>query len=480
MRGEGWYGRGAREGWNVGRSAVTTVSANVAGSKVKVMEVDKDRTLRVTSHMCGKGRAVARIPARAVRCKRMVSKSRAISRMLIVIVHKSHAFAKRSAIRVGYRNKACIMDEILRAILGTKTEPTRPKRFAGETFLGNGVSLSRTRTIVSIVASRGRCTLRDSVDRLGKDIGGEVGRVHRGVVCRATFVRATLSSPRRVDISKCNRILGRTTRRIVKRLGRLVSSSSSKEVVGRKVRAMVLKGPGTKGSSLLGVLTNRSHTVIASVRKAAESILRRRVHLRKLALGVVSATKVHRASSVIRGVNISGTGRCTGRTSLVVCIMSTSEGLSRGSRGVFSLVCSGEAIVLLGGSSLSAMIARRVVHREVSRGNIRGRVPIVTVSTGRRRKVGRLRGAIGTVFLGKSLSFGRRICVAGTERGGTLIGTERDVGGIVFDVSTNVPRSFCSVSLVSTCRSLKGVAKRSVKRSLMGRVFDGFYVKGWE
>lgn len=395
-----------------------------------------------------------------------------MSRMLIVTVHKPQACAKRSAVRVSYRNNILTVGGMLRAILGGKTVVTRPKRFAGHTFLGKEVSLSRTRTIVSIVRSGGRCSLGGSMKRLGNSIQGGMRRVERGLLCRVTCVRSTLSSPRRCSLAKCSRRL----RRVMTRRGRgvrgLLGATKSKGVVRRNVQAIVLNGPGTKGSSLLGLLLKRSETVIASVTKAAESMLRRCVGLRKVALGVTSATKVHRARSVMRGVNMSGTGRVTTSTSLVLCIMSSSMPLSRGSRRVVGVLRRGGAVILCDGASLRSTVSVRSLGDEVGR-------PIVPVSTGRRAKVASLRRGVQRVFFDKRVSFGSRICVAGRHRERRLLGTRRDLSLMRGDVRDKVPRSFCSVSLASTCRDLKQVLKRSLKRSLIGRVFSGFYVKGW-
>lgn len=457
------------------RAAVTTVSATVDTSKVKVVHVDNRGTVSIVSHVCesgNKGGGVGRIPARAVRCKCVCSKRRLVSRILMVVVRTPEAFAKRSAMRVSYRNNMCTVREILSAILGGNTRVTRPKRFAGHTFLGKQVSLSRTRTIVSIVRTGGRCTLHDSVSRLENSIRGTVQSVERGLVCGVTCVRSTLSSPRRVDLSKCPRRLLRIISGRRGRIGHLLGASSSKGVVRRKVRAIVLKGPGTKGSSLLGLLVKRGQTVIASVTKAAESVLRRCVALRKVSLGVVSATKVQRAGSVIRGVKMSETERVTRGTSLVLCMISSSIPLSRGSRRVVRVLAKGGTVVLCGGASLRPRVRPRVLGRGAKR-------PMVPVSTGRRGNVARLRRRVGSVFFKKRVSFGSRMCVAGTHRGTTLRRTSEDLSLIEGDVRVKVPRSFFSVSLVGTCRGLNGVLKRSINRSLMGRVFDGFYVNGW-
>lgn len=455
-------------------SAVTTVTATVSPSKVKVVEVDKSSTLSMVSEVCGDGGGgggVDTYRSRAVRCKFVCSNSRGVSRIVILLVGTPGACAERSAIRVSYRNNICIVGEILRTMVGGKTEPTRPKRFAGETFLGNEVSLSRTRSIVSMVGSGGSFTLGDSLDRLNKTILKDVERVERRLLRRVTFVRSTLSSPRRVSLSNCPRGLHTVISGRCIRVSNLLGASSGKEVLGRKVGAMVVKGPGTKGSSLLGILIKASETVIASVTKAAESILRRRVGVNKVALGLISATNVEDARSIIRGVNIGGTVRRTGRTSLVVCIISSSITLSSGSCSVVGFVGSGGTIVLLGGSSLTSGISTSSVGGLISGG-------IVSISTGRDLKVSRLSSAVGSVFFSKRISFGSRVCVAGVERGGLLSSTGRDLGLIVGDVSSSVPRSFCSVSLVDTCRSLKLVVKRSIRSSLVSRVFDGFYVKG--
>lgn len=164
----------------VGCSAITTVDATRNRNNVNIVEVSNSSTLQVTSGVFGSisNGGIARVGNCATSFKGVSRSNRSVSRTITLIFGTPRDCANRSIIRLSYRNKLCVAGEILHTILGTNTIPTRTKRFAGQTFLGNGVSLARTRTMVSVVDTgdenttestlyMGRNTLHGGVSNMG-------------------------------------------------------------------------------------------------------------------------------------------------------------------------------------------------------------------------------------------------------------------------------------------------------------------------
>lgn len=116
----------------------------------------------------------------------------------------------------------------------------------------------------------------------------------------------------------------------------------------------VVKGPGIKGSSLVGGLTRRSHMVMSSVTKAAESTVSASVGCGKGRCMFVSATKLHHGGGVgrrVRHCDVVHTIATIRHTSIIVVIVSTARKMARRSTGVTKVTRSekGNVVVTIGG-----------------------------------------------------------------------------------------------------------------------------------
>lgn len=189
------YSRGVRDrasGDNSFVDAVTTVSANLTTKNVKVIEVSNRGTLGMTSDVFGAMRNVrlGGLDNCGTTFKQMFFSKGPVSRTITLMFETPGDCANRSIIRVSYRNNLCVAGRILETTLGGNTIPTRPKRFAGHTFLGKGASLAGTRTIVNVVSTRNGRTNRTTFSTLRNTLCGRV----RGVASILLGVGTTLTT----------------------------------------------------------------------------------------------------------------------------------------------------------------------------------------------------------------------------------------------------------------------------------------------
>lgn len=304
----------------VGRSAVYTVTAT-RKKTVKDVHISNPSTVAVARHVFApigmKGRLSSGGPC-ALAFKRVRGRGRVISRMLIDLFHTPRSCAKRSDARVAYRNSACVLRRIVRLLVGGNYHVTRPKRCARETFLGNGVSLDRTRTITSLVTSASTTARHLTVDRVHNNFDGRLTSLHKGLLSFASVVRLRLSFDRRSIRFTSHSTLHRLTSKVRRIVAHLIRSFDMKGTVGGNIPMTVVNRAGTKGSALLGILLGRSGTVIDSVRNAAHSIVRSAMGVNNVAFHFVSATKVHRAGSAVRDLNVRHAFRGLSRTRVIL------------------------------------------------------------------------------------------------------------------------------------------------------------------
>lgn len=380
-------------------------------------------------------------------CKRVISPGarRRVSRIVISLVLTPGAFAERSIIRVGYRNKVITAGQVLRLLLMGKTELTRPNRFAGHTFLRKEVSLARTRSIVSLVETGASHSVGVTLGRLSNGLSRLVSSLEGSVLSILTRIRIGVSCPRCSSIRRVAAgLLGRGTVRVGRHVRRLLGATSRKGVVHRKLTATLIKHPGINGSDLLGRLLRRSGTVIASITNAAHSIVRRCIGISNIPLGLVSATNVERASSGIRGVKIRHSGGTVRRSSLILLILGTTRDLAGRSLRLVELAGSGGQVVVLGGASLRRGLSHGRLTR-VSRGT-----PICTASVLGGRNIRTLRRTVSGLFFGKVRGSRSAMVMAGTQRVTLLGGTRGSLSSILRKVDSKVPISLIRVSVART------------------------------
>lgn len=304
----------------VGRSAVYTVTAT-RKKTVKDVHISNPRTVAVANHVFAptgsKGLLDRRGPC-ALAFNQVCGKRRVVSRILIDLFQTPRSCAKRSDARVAYRKSSCVLRRIVRLLVGGKYHVTRPKRCARQTFLGNGVSLDRTRTITSLVTSSSTTARHLTLDRVQNNFDGRLAALHRGLLGFASVVRLRLSFDRRSMRFTSHSTLHQLTSRVRRIVTHLTGSFDMKGIVGGNMPMTVVKRAGTKGSALLGILLGRSGTVMDSVRNAAQSIVRSAIGVNNVAFHFVSATNVQRADSAVRDLNVRQAFRGLSRTRVML------------------------------------------------------------------------------------------------------------------------------------------------------------------
>lgn len=289
---------------------------------VKYVHISKPSTVRVASHVFaptqGKGGLGSTGPC-ALAFNRVRRRRGVVSRMLMDLFHTPRSCANRSDARVVYRNSDCVLRGILRLLVNGNYHLTTPNRCARQTFLNNGVSLDRTRTITSLVTSASTTARHLTVDRVHNKFDGRLTSLHSRLLRFASLVRLRLSfdSRRRLRFTSHSRLylLTSNVRRMVSHLMRSFDMNGT---VGGNIPMTVVNRAGTNGSALLGTLLGRRQTVMDSVRKAAHSIVRSAIGLNKVAFQFVSATNVHRAGSAVRGLKVRQAFRGLRRTRVIL------------------------------------------------------------------------------------------------------------------------------------------------------------------
>lgn len=298
------------------------MSATPKTKKVTIVHVSKPRTVTVYGAVfmphATKGNLLSRGTC-ALHCNDVEHNRRLVSRILVTLFHTPRSFANRSAMRVAYRNSICVRRRVVRLLVRENYHSTLPNRCARHTFVGNGVSLDRTRTITSLVTSASTNRRHLTLGRVHNNFDRRLGGLHRRLLRVASLVRLRLSfdSRRRLRFTSHDRLDALTTR-VRAIVSHLTGSFDMKGTVGGNVPMTVVNRAGTKGSALLGILLGRSGTVIDSVRNAAHSIVRSAVGVKKVAFHFVSATNVHRARSTVRDVNVRQAFRGLSRTSVIL------------------------------------------------------------------------------------------------------------------------------------------------------------------
>lgn len=170
--------------------AVTTITANGSTNKVNIVEVDKSYTVRVTSGVFGptSNSGLYSLTNCHTGFNGIVYDNRTTSSTITLIFQTPGDCANRGAIRVSIRNKLCVIRGALRTTFRTNTIPTRPNRFAGHTFLGNGVSLARTRDITRLVSTGNRATTGTDCGLLRNSLDERVSNILRGLRSASTLV----------------------------------------------------------------------------------------------------------------------------------------------------------------------------------------------------------------------------------------------------------------------------------------------------
>lgn len=251
--------------------------------------------------------------------------------------------------------------------------------------------------------------------------------------------------------------------------GSLLSDCSYNRTMGGNVSAMVTNEPGMKGDALVGLLSKCRGDVMASVPKAAESVIRSAMAINSIILGLDSATKLHSARSAIRGVNISETEGELRRYNLLLTIFSGDERLSRSSCTLVRSTGLIPSVTIVGGASLSGGLSVRCVDGGVG--------CVMCVSTVDNSNESRLAGTIRGVTKARGFGPDRNI-LSGRERQVTIGGTLRSIVRTVGTLGYNVAFSTMAISVRSTVSRLLRLANREADSRIIGEIFRGFYMKG--
>lgn len=461
-------------------TAVTTVTAPLKHKNIKIVHLSNTHTCTVTYRLANGSTFAPHVTDFYQFCR---TSNAAVSRNLMLCFGNPRSFANRSIVRLRKRNNVVLRGRLLTHIFRLNTGRTDTNRFSCHTFSGSGLSLMRTRTVTSTVSTADTTTTDDTVHSLDNRFSRGVGRLLRRLVRLHLRIRTTVSFPSRRSISFLSSNIVRTGLRRARRgVRRILTATGRNRLLHSNVRIMLTNEPGTNGSDLLGHLTKRRHTVIASITNAAHSALRRAIMLGNLALRLASATNLHSARSAIRHVNVRHTHATVARTSVLVVICSIAHSLRRRdaplrlTRRLFNgLPRTGQLLVVTGGDSLLGNLDSRST---VSTSRVR-------VGGHNCRRIGisyrantNVSALIRTLYTGINFRPPRGDLVTHAERlstlehaTGCLARTRRRLA--IFRTNRLITRD-----LHRTRRDLNRVANRFDTSSLLNGVFNDFYVNG--
>ncbi len=433
------------------------------------MEVSNRDTVSITSGIFGdvSNGELYSLSNCSTLCNGVVSNSGVLSSTITLIFGTPLDCANRSIIRVSMRNNELVLGTILHIVLTDNTIVTRTNRFAGHTFLGNGLSLAGTRDVVKLVSTRDSTRLHLSHTTRVNGISRGVSGVRDSLISTSTSVTTCSSCPSRsVRNLGCSGFLT-VLRGTGSRVRLVLGGCSLNGMLHRKVSAIVINGPGINGSALVGVLDNTSHSVIARVTNAAHSIVRSAMAMNSVGLHLTSATNVRGASSAIRDVNVGETGRHVSTTSLILTIFSYAAPLSGGSLSLLSCVGNGGAVVVVGGASLKGGVSlSRFSNFE-----------IVRTSTGRNGKCSRLMERVTRVSNATGLDPSSTILVK-RHRHSYTTHTLSTIGRTMGSLAVKLAVSTINVYISSTVTTLFRLANGHMAGTMASRVFEGFYING--
>lgn len=140
---------------------------------------------------------------------------------------------------------------MLRLYLDRKTELTRPKRFALHTFLGNQLSLARTRNITSLITTRSGLTTRATLNNVQNGLTRPVHALHSTYLSVLTRMRTHVSFRSSLP-ALSRRTLHRRLTAILTRMSLVLTATRQKRLLQAKLGITVMNHPGINGSDLLG------------------------------------------------------------------------------------------------------------------------------------------------------------------------------------------------------------------------------------
>jgi tRNA modification GTPase len=271
-----------------------------------------------------------------------------VDEVLFSVMRAPRTYTREDVVEIQAHGSRCGLGAILELVLKRGARMAEPGEFTKRAFLNGRIDLSQAEAVIEVVNAQTGKGLELAARQLRGHLSGAIRAVRDPIMDMLSEVEAAIDFPEDVEeIIRPGVFVKRMTQEVTTPLSALLEHYDEGHIYREGVAAAIIGCPNVGKSSLMNRLLQKERSIVTAVPGTTRDFIEETVNIKGVPLRLIDTAGFHDTEDVVEAAGVRFTKQRLDEADLVLFVVDCSVPLNDDDRGIFELVRSRKAILVI-------------------------------------------------------------------------------------------------------------------------------------
>jgi len=257
---------------------------------------------------------------------------RKIDQVLVSVFHAPHSYTGEHYVEISCHGNPFIVDDIMGALLDAGASAAAPGEFTLRSFLNSKLDLSQAEAVSSIIKSKSRAGIKNSLEQLNGRLAKEIIAQKNHLIDIIGLMEIDLDfTEENLDVANPHDITSRLNQ-IAKRLHRFAASYNYAKFLNDGINLTIIGEPNAGKSTLLNQILGENRAITSHIPGTTRDTIQEAIVIRDILFKLTDTAGLRDTNDSVENEGIRRTRSQVNQSDLVLLIVDASRDVSESSK----------------------------------------------------------------------------------------------------------------------------------------------------
>jgi tRNA modification GTPase len=393
-----------------------------------------------------------------------------LDEVLLVFMRRPKTYTREDVLEIHCHSGVLILQEILRAVLGSGARLAEPGEFTKRAFLNGRIDLTQAEAVIDLIQSKTRRSLELANRQRSGKLAGEVHRIKERLLDLLALLEAGIDFPEEEVPELSPPEVAQRLRESRNDLDALLGTYGEGRIYREGIAAVIVGRPNVGKSSLLNCLLKEERAIVTAIPGTTRDVIEEVANIEGIPLRIMDTAGLRHARDAIEEEGVRRTRDCLAQADLAIWVLDGSEPLTAEDFDILPQVRPKKTVVAINKNDLA---------QRFSPGDLQGQIPealLVSISALHGSGIEGLKKGIQRLALNGRLESSAETILSNLRHKRAIEVARGALSEALSSLGANLSFEFITLDVREALDALGEIVGETTSGEVLDRIFEQFCI----
>ena len=430
-------------------------------SAINLIRVSGDESFDIVNKIF-KGPNLLKQKSHTVHYGYIYNQNEQIDEVLISVFKAPKTFTAEDTVEITCHGGNFIANEIIKLLIANGARLAENGEFSKRAYLNGRLDLTEAESIMDLVNAKTSSQLKIANSQLRGDVLTLIDNLQNDVLDIIANIEVNIDYPEYDDVVEMtNDIVIPNTKILIKKIDKILSDSTTGQVIREGINTVIVGKPNVGKSSLLNTLLKEDKAIVTEISGTTRDLIEAELNLDGIILKLIDTAGIRTTEDIVEKIGIDKTKKAISQADLILLVLDQSSNLTETDNELLKITQDKTRIILGNKIDLGSKINLDNEH-------------IINISVKNNIGIDKLAEEVKRLFVDEKLLADDYTLISNTRHIGKLEETKIALQQALESAENQIPIDMVEIDLRKAWTSLGEITGENTSDDLITTLFSKF------